>query len=162
MPAPDPAEVETLTWSVGDLQEAGRAGRLAISAFDPHFREAWTEGQITGLLATPSAWLEVGRVDKTMLAFALCRQVLDEVELLLCATSPGWRRRGLGRQLVCQVTHRARERGATRLFLEVRSSNEPAIALYTACGFAAIGRRPDYYRTMADERIDAITLSLKL
>ena len=35
--------------------------------------------------------------------------------------------------------------GATRLTLEVRSSNEPAIALYRSAGFVEVGVRPGYY-----------------
>jgi len=151
-----------LIWSVGSLDDAPLAGRLAAEAFDPHFREAWTDGQMAGLLATPSAWLELGKSGSALIAFALCRQAHDEVELLLCATSPAWRRRGVGRELVFQVAERARLRGASRLFLEVRSSNDAAIGLYLASGFSAVGRRRDYYRTLDDRRIDAITLALPL
>jgi len=162
MPALEPAEMQTLIWSIGGPEQASHAGQLATAAFDPHFREAWTEGQMLGLLANSSAWLEVARTDSALVAFALCRQAHEEVELLLCATSPDWRRLGLGRQLVGQVGRTAHTRGANRLFLEVRSSNQPALALYLACGFAAVGRRPDYYRTLAGDRIDAITLALDL
>ncbi len=157
-----PAERETLTWVVGGICEALQASRLATRAFDPHFREAWTESQMVGLLSTPDAWLELGMARDGPIAFALCRQVLEEVELLLCAISPDWRRQGLGRHLVGQVAARSRQRGATRLFLEVRSSNDAAIGLYRACGFARIGNRPDYYRTLAGDRIDAMTLALEL
>lgn len=162
MPASKPAEVQALTWSLGGSLDASLVGQLALAAFDPHFREAWTEGQISGLLATPSAWLELGRFEGELAAFALCRQAQEEVELLLCATGPRWRRRGLGRQLVGKIAERACKRGATRMFLEVRSSNLAAMELYLACGFAAVGRRPDYYRTLSGESIDAITLSRKL
>lgn len=162
MPAPAPAKLHALTWTIGGPGDAPLAGQLASVAFDPQFREAWTEDQIAGLLVTPSAWLELGRADAELVAFALCRQAHEDVELLLCATSPDWRRKGLGRQLVGHVSGTARARGASRLFLEVRSSNLPAMELYLACGFAAVGRRPDYYRTLAGERIDAMTLALQL
>lgn len=162
MPTSQFDEIDALTWAVGGVNEAVQAGQLSTRAFDPHFRETWTESQMAGLLATPGAWLEMGSVHGGPIAFALCRQIQDEVELLLCAISPDLRRRGLGRQLVAQVAARARERGASRVFLEVRSSNEPAINLYIASGFTRIGTRPDYYRTMAGERIDAITLALLL
>lgn len=162
MPAASPVEDATPEWVSGGVADAPAAAVLATRAFDPHFREAWSAVEIAGLLATADSWLELGRAGSVPIAFALCRHVHEEVELLLCAIEPDWRRRGLGRRLVARVAEQARQRGASRLFLEVRSSNAPAIALYHACGFVPIGTRPDYYRTLAGERIDAITLALTL
>jgi ribosomal-protein-alanine N-acetyltransferase len=39
----------------------------------------------------------------------------------------------------------ARRAGAEQMFLEVRISNVPAIGLYEASGFEAVGRRHAYY-----------------
>jgi len=52
---------------------------------------------------------------------------------------PAVRRRGVGRALVDAVAGWARARGAGRLELDVVAGNAPAIALYTAAGFAAEG-----------------------
>jgi ribosomal-protein-alanine N-acetyltransferase len=149
-------------WRIGGLAEAREAATLAHDAFDPHFREAWTEAQMAGLLGTSTAWLNLCESPGGLLAFALCRQALDEVELLLCATHPDHRQQGLGRELVHEVIGSARARGARRLFLEVRRSNERALALYRATGFAESGRRPGYYRTITGDSIDAITLTMGL
>lgn len=154
---PEPPE-----WRVGGLAEAREAALLAQDAFDPHFREAWTEAQMAGLLGTSTAWLNLGRTGPELIAFALCRQALDEVELLLCATHPALRGQGMGRLMMEKVIASSQARGARRLFLEVRSSNEPALGLYRATGFAESGRRPGYYRTRTGDSIDAITLSLAL
>jgi ribosomal-protein-alanine N-acetyltransferase len=154
--------VETRRWSIGGLAEAPEAALLALDAFDPHFREAWTEAQMAGLLGTSTAWLNLCRSKEGLVAFALCRQALDEVELLLCATHPKQRRQGLGRELVEQVIGSSRARGARRLFLEVRRSNDRALGLYRATGFVESGCRPGYYRTVTGDSIDAITLSLGL
>lgn len=151
-----------LRWSIGGAGDSAEAAALASAAFDPYFREAWTESQISGLVADPSSWLELGRQGDRLVAFALCRQAADEVELLLCAVDAGVRRRGLGRALVMQSADRSRGRGAGRLFLEVRDGNAAALGLYMASGFELSGRRPGYYRTSAGESIDAITLSMRL
>lgn len=153
---PEPA------WSIGGLAEVQEAAALALNAFDPHFREAWTQAQMSGLLGSSSAWLNLCRDDTGLLAFAMNRQALDEVELLLCATRPDRRRGGLGRSLVENVVVSSRARGAAHLFLEVRSSNLPALALYRAIGFVESGRRAGYYRTVTGDSIDAITLSYPL
>lgn len=146
-------------WRVGGFLDAPRAAELAEAAFEPEYREAWTAGQIAGLLGSSDAWLEMAEADGALVCFALCRCAADEVELLLCATSPDWRRLGFGMELIDRVAEQCRLRAARKLFLEVRSSNARALALYQKAGFREDGRRPGYYRTISGDRIDAITLS---
>ncbi|MBI1983637.1 MAG: hypothetical protein HYS61_05505 [Acidobacteria bacterium] len=49
--------------------------------------------------------------------------------------------------------------GAKRLFIEVRTSNKPALALYSSLGFAIHSLRKDYYR---DPQEDGYVLCLEL
>ena len=155
--------VRQLQWLAVGLADAPRAARLAATAFDPFYQEAWNLAQIDGLLRHDDSWLELGEgPDGALLTFALCRQVLDEVDLLLCATVGNRRRQGIGLELLRRVAERSKTRGASRLFLEVRASNEAALALYRRAGMRQDGRRPGYYHTRSGERIDAITLSIAL
>ena len=48
---------------------------------------------------------------------------------------------GLGRELLRRFIDDACRLGAEQIFLEVRVSNAPAIALYEAEGFTPVGRR---------------------
>lgn len=148
-----------LHWRVAGVSGSASAAALAAAAFDPVYREAWSELQIANLLHAGNAWLDTGHAGGDLCAFALNRQVLDEVELLLCAVAPEWRNRGLGRLMIDQVVESCRRRGAKRLFLEVRDGNEAALALYRATGFRQEGKRPGYYRTVLGTSIDAITLA---
>ena len=84
--------------------------------------------------------------------------VADEVHILDVATHPAHRRQGVGRALVAQAIALARKHGANHLFLEVRPSNEPAMALYRQAGFVPVGVRKRYY---ADDE-DAVDMSLRL
>ena len=156
-PQPDPA---LLRWSPGGLEAGAAAAALAADAFDPHFREAWTEYQIVDLLRGGNAWLDLGHLDGQLVAFALNRQVLDEVELLLCAVGPDWRGQGIGLLMMERVLDSVRSRGGRRLFLEVRDGNLAALGLYRTAGLAMEGRRPGYYRTAAGDSIDAITFAM--
>lgn len=160
--AVSPPEQGGLIWRTGGLADARAVAGLAEQAFEPLYREAWTEAQIAALLATSGAWLDLGHDGEALCAFAMSRQTFDEVELLLCAVAPDRRLGGAGRRLMQAVVDSARGRGARRMFLEVRASNSAALALYSAAGFRPEGRRPGYYRTLAGESIDAITLSLGL
>ncbi|MDE3176098.1 MAG: ribosomal protein S18-alanine N-acetyltransferase [Pseudomonadota bacterium] len=54
-------------------------------------------------------------------------------------------RRGVGRELLIAAERYARAHGRSRLRLEVRYDNAPAIALYEKLGYRCFGRHPDYY-----------------
>lgn len=85
--------------------------------------------------------------------------VHDEVHVLNVATALSARRRGVGRALMAAAEEEGRSRGAKLSTLEVRRSNEAAIALYTVLGYRRIGVRPKYY---AEENEDAIVMLKQL
>lgn len=152
-----------LTWTSGGPEQAPAAARLAGQAFDPFYREAWSQSQIAAMAGDPGGWLEMALDEQGgAVAFSLNRQVLEDVELLLIATDPSLRRRGISRQLIGRVCDTAIRRGATRVFLEVRESNIAALGLYQACGFLRCGVRKAYYRTVSGEALNAITLQRHL
>ena len=68
---------------------------------------------------------------------------------------PDWQRRGIGRALLGALLAKADEVQAP-VFLEVRTDNDPAIALYQAHGFTTIGLRPRYYQPSGS---DAYTMA---
>ena len=80
------------------------------------------------------------------MGFLVGRELGDEAEVLNLAVKPGERRRGAGRELLQAALEEFRARGVSRVFLEVRESNEAAIAFYAKQGFSRMGRRPAYYR----------------
>jgi ribosomal-protein-alanine N-acetyltransferase len=94
-----------------------------------------------------------------ILGFVVFWLVHDEVHVLNVATAVEARRRGVGRALMERAVAEGRCRGARLATLEVRRSNLPAIALYRALGYQAVGVRPNYY---ADEGEDAIVMDLEL
>lgn len=88
--------------------------------------------------------------------FLLGRVIGPEAEILTLAVAPEARRQGLARGLVADF---AAAHEAARILLEVAADNTPARALYAACGFHPVGRRPGYYRTPAGNRCDAVLLA---
>lgn len=140
-------------------------------AFDPEYGEAWNRRQVSDALVMPSthalvldtrgALIEDGPDSGRPSGFVLTRHAADEEELLLIAVSPEHRGQGFGRELVEHLCLRARERGVTRIFLEMRQGN-PAEQLYRSAGFEPIGRRPKYYRLATGGTLDAITFGRTL
>jgi ribosomal-protein-alanine N-acetyltransferase len=78
-------------------------------------------------------------------AYVIAWHVADELHILNVATRADRRRRGLARALMAHAVAYAREHRVKHALLEVRRSNAPAIALYRALGFFAMGVRARYY-----------------
>ncbi len=72
-------------------------------------------------------------------------------ELANLAVAPDARGRGRGGRFLDALMAEAKERGVRTLFLEVRDSNEPALALYRSRGFMEIHRRRGYYRRPVED-----------
>ncbi|AGF71600.1 ribosomal protein S18-alanine N-acetyltransferase [Corynebacterium halotolerans] len=78
-----------------------------------------------------------------------------EFEIHTIAVDPEHQRRGLGRLLMDQLMHAA-DSFDGQVFLEVRTDNAPAIAMYEAFGFVNQGVRRNYYQPSG---ADAYTMS---
>lgn len=94
-----------------------------------------------------------------LLGFLIFWIVHDEVHVLNVATQPFARKRGIARLLIAQALEKGRKAACTLATLEVRRSNEGAIALYKSFNFRPVGVRPNYY---VDEGEDAIVMVLDL
>ncbi|MEG3178298.1 GNAT family N-acetyltransferase [Sphingomonas sp. RB3P16] len=140
----------------GAVADLPLVDRVMQAAFDTRFGEAWTHNQVLGLMAMPGVWLTIAALGGECAGFALSRCVLDEAELLLLATAPSFRRRGVAAALLRAVIADAVTQSAKSLHLEVRQGNE-AIKLYQSEGFIKVGHRRDYYHGPAGQTFDALT-----
>lgn len=109
------------------------------------FNPPWSEQSIRSELVNPlSLWL-VAVDNGAVVGYVGSQTVLGESDMMNLAVHPDYRRSGVGRRLVEELIMHLKEQGSYALLLEVRVSNEPAIALYDQLGFACVGRRPNYY-----------------
>ena len=83
--------------------------------------------------------------DDEVRGYAIVSYALDECHLLNLCIHPERRRAGLAGILLEHLLREARLAVTSRMFLEVRPSNQAAMALYRRYGFRVIGRRPGYY-----------------
>lgn len=88
----------------------------------------------------------VAESDGLPVGILIGRVAADEYEIFNLAIRKAFRRRGIATQLVRASLASAQTAGARNSYLEVRASNERAIAFYERMGFQARGRRPNYYR----------------
>lgn len=115
--------------------------------------EPWSEQALgvlcrdhgTGYVAVDDA----GRV----LAYVGMTYAADEGSITNVATHPAARRKGLGRAVVGALLAKASELALAFVYLEVRPSNEAAIALYQSLGFETVGRRKNFYRHPTEDAL---------
>lgn len=105
----------------------------------------WSAGAFAATLADPAAFLLTLPASPDPGALLVGRVAAGEAELLTLATDPGLRRQGLARALLAGFEAESRRRHAGTAFLEVAEDNDAARALYAACGWDQVGRRPRYY-----------------
>ena len=117
------------------------------------FSDPWSESSIRSELNNPlSTWL-VAIEDDQLVGYVGSQTVLGWTDMMNLAVSPEYRRQGIGEELVKQLMSRLRSKEASRLTLEVRASNDPAITLYSKLGFVEVGRRPNYYRNPKEDAL---------
>ena len=103
----------------------------------------WSPNIFLGCLRTDhECW--VLRMDRVA-GFAIASLGAGEAHLLNLAVRPSKQGLGFGGRLLRKVIEVAQERGAERIFLEVRPSNLRAQAIYRKIGFEFLSRRPKYY-----------------
>lgn len=123
------------------------------------FSDPWSLRSIQSELENPlSIWL-VALDGDCVIGYIGSQRVLEEADIMNLAVAPQRRRCGLGRALLEALLAALSDAGVCTVALEVRVSNTAALELYQTMGFAAVGRRPRYYRHPAE---DALILKKQL
>lgn len=131
-----------------------------IEIEDVIYPHPWTRRNFSDSLAAGyHCWIvECGG---EMAGYTVVMIAAGEAHLLNLSVAAPWQRRGVGREVLNFVAKLARDYGAEKILLEVRPSNDAAIALYSSAGFSGIAVRRGYYPA-GDAREDAIVLQLEL
>lgn len=125
----------------------------------------WTRGNFAdSLKAGYDAWVfeTTERATAEVAGYAVVMWIPDEVHLLNLSVAGPLQGRGLGRAMLDWLMRDAGRRGARGMMLEVRPSNDRAIALYRSAGFGQIGLRKRYYPAADGAREDAWVLFRRL
>ena len=120
----------------------------------------WTRGNFIDSLAA-GYLAEVLLDEGAVVAYCVAMAGVDELHLLNITVAPPQQGQGLGSLLLDAVQDHGRSRGLATLLLEVRQSNQRALALYQRRGFAEVGLRRAYYPALQG-REDAVVMSLAL
>ncbi|MFL0795940.1 MAG: ribosomal protein S18-alanine N-acetyltransferase [Cellvibrionaceae bacterium] len=121
------------------------------------------EGMLKRLLEKEQMAFVLKDVTQEQLVGYVCfSSVCDEAELLIIGIDPSFQKKGFGMGLLNSALEEVKLSGVLSVFLEVRGSNLPAIALYERSGFVKTGRRKGYYPSAiaGADREDALLFQL--
>lgn len=117
------------------------------------FSDPWSESSVASELSNPlSAWL-VAMDGDALAGYVGSQSVMGESDMMNIAVDAHYRRQGIAQALVEALVAQLKEKGNHSLTLEVRISNQPAIALYEKLGFEQVGKRPNYYRNPKEDAL---------
>ena len=122
------------------------------------FSEPWSAQAFLDECANEHACFFVCEEDGEAVGYAGMMTVLDEGYITNVAVHPEKRRRHMADDLIKALTAEAKARALSFMTLEVRASNEGAIALYRKHGFLSSGRRRDFYQKPKE---DALLMTLR-
>lgn len=141
-------------WTVARLTTPGEIDELvALDALC--FERPWGRDAYLRELDDPArCWLLGARgADGGLAGHCAFWRLLDELHINTVAVHPEVRRQGVGRALLAEVLAVGQRVGAPKTFLEVRSSNGAAVALYREAGFQVAQVRRAYYSNPVEDAL---------
>ena len=118
------------------------------------FSTPWSRNMLAEELDNAcSAFLVAVDANDKVVGYAGLQVVLDEGYIANVAVFPEYRRQGIAGQLLQVFMNFAEANRLAFLTLEVRASNQAAIALYESRGFLEVGRRKNYYEHPREDAI---------
>ena len=120
----------------------------------------WSHGVFRDCLLAGYQCIVLDR-DERVAGYGILSIAAGEAHILNLCVDPLYRSHGYGERLLDEILFRARAASVREIFLEVRPSNQTALALYRKKGFHQVSNRPAYYQAQAG-REDAAVLVKKL
>lgn len=114
------------------------------------FSDPWTEQMFKEELSGKFAHYFVAEEKGHAVGYMGMWALSGEGHITNVAVGKDYRRQGFARALISHFIDIAKKENLEFMTLEVRASNEPAIALYKSFGFTEVGARKKYYENTED------------
>lgn len=134
------------------LEDIDDVYAIEVSSFTtPWTKDAFYKELVENTLA---AYFVVEEDDQ-LVAYGGMWQIMDELHITNIAVAKGSRGKGYSKVLMDGLIDYGKKYAFKHMTLEVRQSNNVAIALYEKYGFESVGIRPKYYM---DTNEDALVM----
>ena len=133
------------------LRKMGGADVDAVALLEHREFSPWPPSLIRAELIQQRGCALVACIDERLVGWCCARYFSDEAELLKIAVQREYRRLAIGTELLKVLEDRLLEAGIEHIYLEVRSKNDAALALYQRLGFTVIHRRINYFNQPRDD-----------
>ena len=117
----------------------------------PH--EPWSESSLLSLCREYGVGFVAVEADGTVSAYVGMQYAAGEGSITNVATHPDYRRGGRASAALDALLAFAADITLESIYLEVRPSNAPAIALYERQGFVTVGCRKRFYRAPVEDAL---------
>ena len=116
------------------------------------FPTPWSLAMFVLELSKPGGVCLAARAGDRLAGYLICSRYDSVWHVMNVSVDPDRRREGIATALLDKLLERVADPGA-RFTLEVRTSNEGAIALYERFGFRSAGRRRRYYQDNGEDAL---------
>ena len=116
----------------------------------------WSESMFSDCLSPPYFAYQLF-CDNRVVGYYVGLNVAGEATLMDIGLDTSLRGKGLGNILLTHFVEQCKKRQCEEIWLEVRTSNSTAIALYDKFGFTCIETRKNYYQSV-EGREDALIM----
>ncbi|RMF93036.1 MAG: ribosomal-protein-alanine N-acetyltransferase [Planctomycetota bacterium] len=109
------------------------------------FEFPWTYDEFKAMLFSRNVVGMVAEFENEIVGYMLYELHRSQIRLLNFAVAPGWRRRGVGTQMILKLVGKLSAQRRTRIVLEVRETNLPAQLFFREMGFRATALLRNHY-----------------
>lgn len=117
------------------------------------FGDPWSQRDIFSYVCSETGMCYVALSDGEVVGYIIGRKIIPEGEIYRIAVREDKRERGIGYRLLSYALKTEGGLGVETVFLEVRSRNAAARALYLSYGFKEMGIRKNYYQNPPDDAV---------
>ncbi len=123
------------------------------------FEFPWQEDDFLKCLQQRNCIGMVAEYEGRVVGFMIYEVPKNRIHLLNMATAPEFRRQGVAAQMVAKLVGKLKNQRRTRIVLEVRETNLPALLFFRSQGFRAVEVLKNFYDETNE---DAYTMQYRL
>ncbi len=141
-----------------EFLNAEHTGEILALQDKNEFSDGWNQKAFISAFLRGDFFVLGYKKEGQLLGYISYTLSIDTADIELILVARDFRKRGIAKRLLFSAENEIRKTGASKILLEVRANNIPAISLYESMGYSKIHVRKKYY----EDGIDALILAKEL